>query len=165
MSEPTLEQGRKTVAIRYIGNKPKKLDNIAKTETEWKGFGDVQEVSQEAARLLLVPKYSAVWQLASSEVPAQNAQQTLNIQGAAAAARKKAEAALAKKPKTAGAGFDVLDEESIFDAACALAEEDPKGNFDDNAYPKVEAINLKTGRNVDPAAVKKAWDLVLSSRA
>ena len=47
--------------IRYIGNKPVKTDNVAKTGKEWLGNGAVQSVSDEAAAKLLA--YPEIFEL------------------------------------------------------------------------------------------------------
>lgn len=49
--------------IEYVGDKPKKEDNIAATGTVWFGHGDVQDVADpQAHRLLLHP---SVWRRAA----------------------------------------------------------------------------------------------------
>ena len=49
--------------LRYIGNKEEKTDPVAKTGVIWRGNGDVQDVSKEAAAKLLV--HTGIWELAS----------------------------------------------------------------------------------------------------
>lgn len=50
--------------IKYVGGKPMKTDNVAKTRTIWNGPGDVQEVPDAAVPLLL--KHPDVWELAAT---------------------------------------------------------------------------------------------------
>ena len=54
----------KLIALRYVGKKPAAYDNIARSGVTWNGFGDVQEVSDAQAKLLL--KYPDQWALADA---------------------------------------------------------------------------------------------------
>lgn len=47
--------------IRYIGCKPMKEDNVARTGTVWHGHGDVREVKDPAAVSKLL-SFSTVWE-------------------------------------------------------------------------------------------------------
>lgn len=60
--------------IEYVGKKPVKEDNVAKTGTVWQGQGDVQEVADEAAcsKLLAHP---LVWRAAAEDAQATNRKQ------------------------------------------------------------------------------------------
>lgn len=49
------------IALRYVGKKPTAYDNIARSGKSWAGFGDVQEVTDAQAKLLL--KYPDQWEL------------------------------------------------------------------------------------------------------
>lgn len=51
-------------AIRYIGEKPIKHDNVAGTGTVWNGPRDIQEVPDAAVPLLLL--HPTVWELATA---------------------------------------------------------------------------------------------------
>lgn len=51
------------VPIVYVGNKPHAFDNIAHSGKSWQGKGDVQEVTDAQAKLLL--KYPDQWALAN----------------------------------------------------------------------------------------------------
>jgi hypothetical protein len=53
----------KLIALRYVGKKPAAYDNIARSGVTWKGHGDVQEVNDAQAKLLL--KYPDQWVLAN----------------------------------------------------------------------------------------------------
>ncbi len=48
--------------IEYIGLKAEKRDNVAGTQTVWLGTGDVQDVPDEAAAVLL--KHPDIWRVA-----------------------------------------------------------------------------------------------------
>lgn len=54
-----------TVAIRYIGSKEEKVDNVAGTGKVWRGEGDVQVVDEKAAAKLL--KHTDVWEPAEGQ--------------------------------------------------------------------------------------------------
>ena len=47
------------VPLVYVGNKPAAYDNIARTGLTWNGYGDVQEVTEAQAKLLL--KFPDQW--------------------------------------------------------------------------------------------------------
>lgn len=49
------------IKIMYVGNKPHAFDNVARSGKSWAGKGDVQEVTDEQAKLLL--KYKDQWAL------------------------------------------------------------------------------------------------------
>ena len=51
------------VPVVYVGNKPHAYDNIAHSGKSWQGKGDVQEVTDAQAKLLL--KYPDQWALAN----------------------------------------------------------------------------------------------------
>lgn len=51
------------VPVVYVGNKPHAFDNIAHSGKSWQGKGDVQEVTDAQAKLLL--KYTDQWALAN----------------------------------------------------------------------------------------------------
>lgn len=51
------------VPVVYVGNKPHAFDNIAHSGKSWQGKGDVQEVTNAQAKLLL--KYPDQWALAN----------------------------------------------------------------------------------------------------
>lgn len=51
------------VPVIYVGNKPHAFDNIAHSGKSWQGKGDVQEVTDAQAKLLL--KYPDQWALAN----------------------------------------------------------------------------------------------------
>jgi len=53
----------KLIALRYVGKKPAAYDNIARSGVTWAGFGDVKEVTDAQAKLLL--KYPDQWELVS----------------------------------------------------------------------------------------------------
>lgn len=47
------------VKIQYVGNKKSAFDNVARTGLTWEGYGDIKEVREDQARLLL--KYPDQW--------------------------------------------------------------------------------------------------------
>ena len=51
------------VQVVYVGNKPHAFDNVAHSGKCWAGKGDVQEVTDAQAKLLL--KYPDQWALAN----------------------------------------------------------------------------------------------------
>lgn len=52
----------KTIKIVYVGNKPTSHDNVARSGAIWNGKGDIQEVTEDQAKILL--KYPDQWALA-----------------------------------------------------------------------------------------------------
>lgn len=52
------------IPIVYVGHKPHAFDNVAHSGKSWQGKGDVQEVSDAQARLLL--KYPDQWALVNA---------------------------------------------------------------------------------------------------
>lgn len=52
-----------TIKIEYVGKKQFALDNVAGSKKAWNGKGDVQEVTDAQAKLLL--KYPDQWALAN----------------------------------------------------------------------------------------------------
>ena len=51
------------VPVVYVGNKPHAFDNVAHSGKSWQGKGDVREVTDAQAKLLL--KYPDQWALAN----------------------------------------------------------------------------------------------------
>lgn len=56
--------------IRYIGNKPEKTDNAARTGVVWRGKGDVQTVPDSAVGKLL--NHPDVWELVGPALAGEN---------------------------------------------------------------------------------------------
>lgn len=52
------------VPVVYVGNKPEAYDNIARSGKTWAGKGDIQEVTEAQAKLLV--KFPDQWQLADA---------------------------------------------------------------------------------------------------
>ena len=53
------------VRVEYCGNKSFCVDNVARSGKSWEGKGDVQEVTQAQAKILV--SYSDQWKLADDE--------------------------------------------------------------------------------------------------
>ena len=53
------------IKLVYVGNKPAAYDNIARSGKTWNGKGDVQEVTDAQAKLLL--KFPDQWQLVDAK--------------------------------------------------------------------------------------------------
>ncbi len=51
----------KLIEVIYVGNKPHAYDNVARSGKSWAGKGDIQEVTDAQAKLLL--KFPDQWQL------------------------------------------------------------------------------------------------------
>lgn len=66
------------VPVIYVGNKPHAFDNIAHSGKSWQGKGDVQEVTDAQAKLLL--KYPDQWALAN-EVDRAAVEAPVSIEG------------------------------------------------------------------------------------
>lgn len=54
----------KLIKLVYVGNKPSAYDNIARSGVTWNGKGDIQEVTDAQAKLLL--KFPDQWQLVNA---------------------------------------------------------------------------------------------------
>lgn len=66
------------IPVRYIGNKPAAYDNIARSGVTWNGYGDVQEVTDAQAKLLI--KYADQWELVDEDdAEAVNAPVSINV--------------------------------------------------------------------------------------
>lgn len=52
----------KLIPVVYVGKKPQAFDNVARSGKTWNGAGDVQEVTDAQAKLLI--KFPDQWQLA-----------------------------------------------------------------------------------------------------
>lgn len=53
------------VKIQYVGNKKAAYDNVARSGVTWDGFGDIKEVTEDQAKLLL--KFPDQWMLVNEE--------------------------------------------------------------------------------------------------
>lgn len=53
------------IKLVYVGNKPAAYDNIARSGKTWNGKGDIQEVTDAQAKLLL--KFPDQWQLVDAK--------------------------------------------------------------------------------------------------
>lgn len=53
------------IPIEYVGKKPTAFDNVAQSRKVWNGAGDIQEVTEDQAKILL--KYPDQWALANVE--------------------------------------------------------------------------------------------------
>lgn len=53
------------IQIKYVGKKPHAFDNVARSGKAWNGAGDVQEVTDAQAKVLL--QYPDQWALANPE--------------------------------------------------------------------------------------------------
>jgi hypothetical protein len=54
----------KLIAVRYVGNKLAAYDNVARSGVTWNGKGDVQQVTDAQAKVLI--KYTDQWVLANA---------------------------------------------------------------------------------------------------
>lgn len=54
----------KLIPVRYVGKKAAAYDNVARSGVTWNGNGDVQQVTDAQAKLLL--KYPDQWELADA---------------------------------------------------------------------------------------------------
>jgi len=55
----------KLVQVKYVGNKPHAFDNVARSGKSWEGKGDIQEVTDAQAKILL--KFPDQWALANEK--------------------------------------------------------------------------------------------------
>jgi hypothetical protein len=55
----------KLIPVVYVGKKPEAFDNVARSGKSWNGQGDVQEVTDAQAKLLI--KFPDQWQLANEK--------------------------------------------------------------------------------------------------
>lgn len=55
----------KLIPVVYVGKKPQAFDNVARSGKTWNGAGDVQEVTDAQAKLLI--KFPDQWQLADEK--------------------------------------------------------------------------------------------------
>ncbi len=53
----------KLIAVRYVGKKPAAYDNVTRSGVTWNGYGDVQQVTDAQAKVLI--KYTDQWVLAN----------------------------------------------------------------------------------------------------
>lgn len=53
------------IQVVYVGKKPEAFDNVARSGKTWHGAGDIQEVTDAQAKLLL--KFPDQWQLANED--------------------------------------------------------------------------------------------------
>jgi hypothetical protein len=54
-----------TIAIKYVGRKPFTIDNVARSGKAWNGLGDVQDVTEAQAKILLM--FPDQWAVANPE--------------------------------------------------------------------------------------------------
>lgn len=54
----------KLISVRYVGRKKAAYDNVARSGITWNGHGDVQQVTEAQAKLLI--KYPDQWELADA---------------------------------------------------------------------------------------------------
>lgn len=64
----------KLIPVIYVGKKPQAFDNVARSGKTWNGAGDVQEVTDAQAKMLI--KFPDQWQLADDADLAQVNQPT-----------------------------------------------------------------------------------------
>ena len=55
----------KLIKVVYVGKKPVAFDNVARSGKSWAGEGDIQEVTDAQAKLLI--KFPDQWQLANKK--------------------------------------------------------------------------------------------------
>lgn len=164
MTGEKLESAVSGVKIRYIGNKGKKTDNIAGTETVWDGFGDVQIVPLAAAAKLLVPRYAGIWQDASKPPPERNSPAKV-IAGVLQTVKTHKDKMDSKPQRPANEYVDVPIPE-ILDAVYSLAEgESPLEHFGEDQRPKIESVRAKLGKYISQRQLTEAWDQALASAA
>ena len=53
------------VKVQYVGNKKAAYDNVARSGVTWEGFGDIKEVTEDQAKLLM--KFPDQWMLVNEE--------------------------------------------------------------------------------------------------
>lgn len=161
-----MSQAMKTVPVRYIGPKPRKIDNVCYTDVIWDGFGDVQEVPVAVAQKLLVPKFRSIWQNAEDappERPEMNRVKDSTTRATAALEARNARLGN-KKPEAA---FDVVEKDRIIEALGELITGKVASEFKpllDNGNPNIEAVNAVLGKKINPTALAQAWDEIMQYR-
>lgn len=55
----------KLIPVVYVGKKPEAFDNVARSGKTWNGYGDIQEVTDAQAKLLI--KFPDQWVLADEK--------------------------------------------------------------------------------------------------
>lgn len=66
------------IPVRYVGRKQTAFDNVARSGVTWNGHGDVQEVTDAQAKLLI--KFPDQWELAdAADIEAVNAPVSINV--------------------------------------------------------------------------------------
>lgn len=55
----------KLIEVMYVGNKPHAYDNVARSGKSWAGKGDIQEVTDAQAKLLI--KFPDQWELVNEK--------------------------------------------------------------------------------------------------
>ncbi len=68
----------KLIQVVYVGKKPEAFDNVARSGKIWHGAGDIQEVTDAQAKLLI--KFPDQWQLAD-EADLEQVNQPTSITG------------------------------------------------------------------------------------
>lgn len=123
-------------AIKYIGKKPVKTDNVAGTGTVWNGPGDVQNVDKpEAVAKLLA--HTGIWVREEAEAKPVALSEVTNT------APKPPET---KAPTENTAGLTLAPGTTVTDAANPLA------GIDTMEAPELHALAKKLGVNVHHAA-------------
>jgi hypothetical protein len=87
------------VRIEYVGKKPYCSDNLARSKKVWRGRGDVQEVTEEQAEILL--KHPDQWALAEDEAESQTVAPGATEAGSAPSPSEPDKAANAAEPNAA----------------------------------------------------------------
>lgn len=157
-----------TVKIRYIGLQPQKRASRVneKFTTVWERPGDVQEVSEEEARVLLQPMYRKIWERVSDDPPPPpppEQKQGVDDQGSAGASILDAD----EDPPAADddAGEESEPEISAEDVKARLVEiltiipKLKRSDFDAQGRPKLVSLKSLLGRDVTRLERDAAWDL------
>jgi hypothetical protein len=166
MSTPTakLESALQGVAIRYIGTKPQKTDNVCGTDTVWKGFGDIQIVPLPVAQRLLATKFNAIWQR-ESDTPPDVKDPVRAVNNARNAVKAHAEK-VAARPQRPQSEYVTVPLPDIIDAICTLTEkEDGASHFGEDSRPKLESVREQLGKNNNQQQLTQAWDEIVSAKA
>jgi hypothetical protein len=150
----------KYVAIRYIGSKPKKADNVLHRNIEWVGKGDVQFVPIEDA--VTYVRYKDIWEYARDvEKPSDGTPfpEPLAAPAFTGAALEAAQTLEIKPEDTAPTDrFEAAEMADRVQECIRAIAKLTKADFSENGKPKTTALARVIGRQVYAEERDAAWD-------
>lgn len=154
------------VKIRYIGLQPRKRASqvVERCHIVWEGHGDVQEVPEDVASVLLQSQYKKIWERVVDEPAPPPPPPPVTPEASSASVQGVTGVTGANTGGAAPAEDPPIDTDEVRKRLEEIVLVIPKLEEREfhNGKPTLKALSSRLGRNVTAAERDAAWDAVVA---